>query len=201
MSVHEFYRLKALTTLEQENTTEWSKKIRIISKTAMVGCCKLSLYANESCDEHGFYFFFSAMIKMTCHVNHLFDLWQWCNFSGIETLAFRVFIHTKSPQPQTYFWSSLTRLLTQFRNKWKVSSSKIMFLVELIALSFLHLISKEARLMPLLARSCFITKERVVLTSRSVCHGKAIEDHWTHWLPENSEVVKRRGHTCDWWPL
>ena len=47
MSVHEFYRLKALITLEQVNTTEWSKKkIRIlISKTAMVGCCKL-LYAN-----------------------------------------------------------------------------------------------------------------------------------------------------------
>ena len=47
VSVHEFYRLKALITLEQVNTTEWSKKIRIlISKTAMVGCCKLSLYAN-----------------------------------------------------------------------------------------------------------------------------------------------------------
>ena len=47
MSVHEFYRLKALITLEQVNTTEWSKKMRIlISKTAMVGCCKLSLYAN-----------------------------------------------------------------------------------------------------------------------------------------------------------
>ena len=47
-SVHEFYRLKALITLEQVNTTEWSKKkIRIlISKTAMVGCCKLLLYAN-----------------------------------------------------------------------------------------------------------------------------------------------------------
>ena len=27
-----------------------------ISKTAMVGCCKLSLYANESCDEHAVYF-------------------------------------------------------------------------------------------------------------------------------------------------
>ena len=48
MSVHEFCRLKALITLEQVNTTEWSKKkIRIlISKTAMVGCCKLLLYAN-----------------------------------------------------------------------------------------------------------------------------------------------------------
>ena len=43
----EFYRLKALITLEQVNTTEWSEKIRIlISKSAMVGCRKLSLYAN-----------------------------------------------------------------------------------------------------------------------------------------------------------
>ena len=33
------------------------KKIRIlISKTAMVGCCKLSLYANGSCDERPIYF-------------------------------------------------------------------------------------------------------------------------------------------------
>ena len=38
--------------------TEWSeKKIRIlISKTAMIGCCKLSLYANGFCDEHAVYF-------------------------------------------------------------------------------------------------------------------------------------------------
>ena len=54
MSVHEFYRLKAL---EQLNTTEWSKKIRVlINKIAMIGCCKLSMYANESCDEHAIYF-------------------------------------------------------------------------------------------------------------------------------------------------
>ena len=33
------------------------KKIGILlSKIAMVGCCKLSLYANESCDEHAIYF-------------------------------------------------------------------------------------------------------------------------------------------------
>ena len=33
------------------------KKNRIlISKIAVVGCCKLSLYANESCDEHAIYF-------------------------------------------------------------------------------------------------------------------------------------------------
>ena len=38
MLVHEFYRLKALITFEQVNTTEWSeKKGRIlISKTVMV---------------------------------------------------------------------------------------------------------------------------------------------------------------------
>ena len=58
MSVHEFYHLKALISLEQLNTTEWSeKKIRIlISTIALLGCCKLSLYANKSCDEHTIYF-------------------------------------------------------------------------------------------------------------------------------------------------
>ena len=59
MSVNEFYYyvLKALITLEQVNTTEWLKKIRIlISKVVMVGCCKLSLYASGSCDEHAIYF-------------------------------------------------------------------------------------------------------------------------------------------------
>ena len=48
MSVHEFYRLKMLITLEQVNSTEWSKKIRIlISKTAMVG------YVNFPCMQMG----------------------------------------------------------------------------------------------------------------------------------------------------
>ena len=57
VSVHEFYRLKALITLEQVNTIEWSKKIRIlISKIAVVGCCKLSLFENGSCDDHAIYF-------------------------------------------------------------------------------------------------------------------------------------------------
>ena len=44
MSVYEFYRLKTL--MEQVNTTEWSKENNDLSKTVMVGCCKLSLYAN-----------------------------------------------------------------------------------------------------------------------------------------------------------
>ena len=57
LSVHEFCHFKVLITLEQVSTAEWLKKRTIlISKTAMVGCCKLSLYANESCDEHAVYF-------------------------------------------------------------------------------------------------------------------------------------------------
>ena len=32
------------------------KKRNLISKIAMVGCCKLSLYANKSCDKHAIYF-------------------------------------------------------------------------------------------------------------------------------------------------
>ena len=40
----------------------------------MVGCCKLSLYANESCDEQAF--FFSAMNEITRHVHHVFALQQ-----------------------------------------------------------------------------------------------------------------------------
>ena len=49
--------LQSVDYFEQVNTTKWSKKRRIlISKTAMVGCCKLSLYANGSCDEHALYF-------------------------------------------------------------------------------------------------------------------------------------------------
>ena len=53
----------------------------------LVGCCKLSFYANESCR------LFLAMIEMTRHVHRVFGLWQWCNFSGI---VFRVFIHAYS---------------------------------------------------------------------------------------------------------
>ena len=63
VSVHEFYRFKALISLEQVNTSEWAKKKKkiLINKTAMVGRYKLSLYANGCC---------YAMIEMTCHVNH-----------------------------------------------------------------------------------------------------------------------------------
>ena len=57
--VHELYRLKALISLEQVNTTLSGQKKKmsiLISKIAMAECCKLSLYANRSCDEHAIYF-------------------------------------------------------------------------------------------------------------------------------------------------
>ena len=67
----------------------------LIRKTAMVQCYKLlSLY--WACG------LFSAMIEMTCHVNHYFDLWQVISLES-RPLNFRVFIHAYSLQPQTYF--------------------------------------------------------------------------------------------------
>ena len=56
--------VESVITLEQVNTTEWltkkkkkrKEKKNLISKAALVGCCKLSLYANGSCDEHAVYF-------------------------------------------------------------------------------------------------------------------------------------------------
>ena len=70
--VHECYGLKALITSEQVNTTEWSEKTRIlISKTAMIGCKLLLLLFLVMSMR-----LFSAMIEMTYHVTHFFDLWQ-----------------------------------------------------------------------------------------------------------------------------
>ena len=52
--------LKALVTLEQVNTSVVKKRRILRTKTSivrLVWCRKLSLYANESCDEHAYYFF------------------------------------------------------------------------------------------------------------------------------------------------
>ena len=38
-----------------------------------------------------------AMIEMTCHVNHFFGRWQWCNFTGIEALDFSCIRFTRQP--------------------------------------------------------------------------------------------------------
>ena len=56
-SFHEFCCLKALITLELVNILVVKKGRRIaLSKIwwgdKLIGCCKLSLYANESCDKH-----------------------------------------------------------------------------------------------------------------------------------------------------
>ena len=54
-------RILSLKSVDYFGTSEHyrvvEKKIGIlISKTAMAGCWKLSLYANWSCDEHAVYF-------------------------------------------------------------------------------------------------------------------------------------------------
>ena len=95
---------------------------------------------------------FSAMIEMTCHVNHFFDLWQWCNFSGIvkRPLNFRVFIHeyvfpvfanarTKSIQKQIKS-INVDRVGSKNLQRINVVSCTINRLL------FVHLISKQARL-------------------------------------------------------
>ena len=58
--------------------------------------------------------------------HHVFYLQQWCNFSRIEALEFPC-NYTRdeySLRPQTYFRSSLTRVLNQFRNKRRIRCKK-----------------------------------------------------------------------------
>ena len=52
-SVYEFYRLRVSIILEQVNTSVVEIKEKKIS---MEKLCKLSVYANESCDDHAVYF-------------------------------------------------------------------------------------------------------------------------------------------------
>ena len=158
MSVHEFCRLKVLITLEQVNTTEWSEKMRIwISKIVMVWCCNLLLYENESRDEHAIYFR-QWLKRQTCHVNHFFDIWQWCNSSGIEALEF-LCIYTCVQPATTDVFPVVANARTKSIQKQvksidvnKIGSKKhlvhksVLFRVELIASSFLDLIFKQARL-------------------------------------------------------
>ena len=57
--------------------------------------------------------FFSAMIEMTRQVHHVFALWQGCNFSRIEALDFRVFVHA-------YSINSLTNTCSRIRYKKQI---------------------------------------------------------------------------------
>ena len=73
-SVHEFYRLKALISLEQVDISvvkkgEESQGAKFWWGGKLIVCCKLSLYAIESCDEH---VVFLAIIEMMLHVHHTF---------------------------------------------------------------------------------------------------------------------------------
>ena len=62
--------MKALIILEQVKTSVVEKKKKKqMSKTSILGLCKLSLYANKSCDDHAV--IFSAMIEMKRYVDHV----------------------------------------------------------------------------------------------------------------------------------
>ena len=80
VSVHDFYRLKALITLEQFNTTEWSKKNKDGRVLWTFTVCQWVLWGARD--------FFPAIIEIKYSVDHFFDIWQWCIFSGIEALEF-----------------------------------------------------------------------------------------------------------------
>ena len=97
-SVHEFYHLKALITMEV-NTSVVKKKRSFMSKTYVklrwggkpVCCCKLSLYAKE-CG------LFWAVIEMTRHIYHVSALFL-------------------KSRPLHWFSWIYTRVLNHFRNK------------------------------------------------------------------------------------
>ena len=62
--------------------------------------------------------FILAMIEMTCLVSHFFFISSNDVIAlELRPLNFRVYMHVYNLRPQTYFQSSLTRLLNQFRNK------------------------------------------------------------------------------------
>ena len=98
----------------------------------MVGCCKLSLYANESCDEHAMTFSIPG--------NDIISLES-------TPLNFRVFIYAYSPRTADVF--PVVAFLSS-TNFWRERSdyrslTRVLDFVELIASSFLDVISKQVR--------------------------------------------------------
>ena len=99
---------------------------------------------------------FSAMIEMTCPFNHFFDLWQWCNFSGIKALEFSCLYTCIQPATADVFpviantrtksIQKQVKSIDKGGSKKHLASKSILFRVELIASSFLDLIFKQARL-------------------------------------------------------
>ena len=107
-SVHEFCCLKELITLEKRNTVpQWLKKKKkkknlkeqnFDGEAHWFGCCKLSSYSNESCDEHVVYFL--GIIGMVCRVYHVSALWHYDVISPEPRLLIFVnlYLCTKSIQ-------------------------------------------------------------------------------------------------------
>ena len=110
-------RILSLERVDYFGTSEhfWvgRKKIRIlISKIAMIGCGKLSLYANGSCDEHAIGHDWNDVPckSLFWSRNDVISL-------GLRPLNFHVFIRLYSLWLETYFRASLTRVLNKIRNK------------------------------------------------------------------------------------
>ena len=81
-------------------TKRWVMVSDMISKWRLwklVGCCKLSLYANESCGGHAI-FIFGNDWNDALSSSHF---WQWCNLSQIKDFDFRLFIYTYSINSET----------------------------------------------------------------------------------------------------
>ena len=93
-------RILSLESVDYFGTSEhyWvveKKKRILISKTETQ-----SSVVNFHCMQMALWWacgLFSAMIEITCHVNYFFDLWQWCNFSGIEALEFLCLYRREQP--------------------------------------------------------------------------------------------------------
>ena len=99
------------------------------SKTGMVGCCKLSLYANGLVMSIIIYYF-RRWLKWCAMKITLVISGNDVIFLESRLLNFRLFIHAYSVRPQRYFRSSLTRVLNQFFSEW------ILFREELITSLF-----------------------------------------------------------------
>ena len=86
-SVYEFYRLKALIILKQVNTSVVEKKKK---KNSMARLCKLSLYANEACDDLVVYFRCWSSFD---HVSPKNDFYYWASPFRTRPVIISVFGH------------------------------------------------------------------------------------------------------------
>ena len=76
---------------------------------------------------------------MTYHVNHFFDLWQWCNFSGIQALEFSC-IYTR-------VWPATVDVFVAVANTRTKSIQKQIKSID---------VDKVGSKKPLVSKSCFL---------------------------------------------